>query len=114
MAKFRAKNETKSTTVLTVNRRRYDVRAFPENNSLGPVGIVDFLFAERNLYGRVDQDLNVVVPNQSSIKRIVSAENPAGVPVMNFVADQFIDFQRTFERALNGGKIRPNDPYFCV
>ena len=111
MAKFKAKNETKSTTVLTVNRKRYDVRAFPENNSLGPVGVVDFLFAERNLYGRVDQNLNVVVPNQSSIKRIVSAENPTGTPLMNFVADQFIDFQRTFERALNGGKIRQNDPF---
>lgn len=111
MAKFKAKNETKSTTVLTVNRKRYDIRAFPENNSLGPVGVVDFLFAERNLYGRVDQNLNVIVPNQSSIKRIVSAENPAGTPLMNFVADQFIDFQRTFERALNGGKIRQNDPF---
>lgn len=111
MAKFKAKNETKSTTVLTVNRKRYDIQAFPENNSLGPVGVVDFLFAERNLYGRVDQNLNVVVPNQSSLKRISSPERPVGVPLMNFVADQFIDFQRTFERALNGGKIRKNDPF---
>lgn len=111
MAKFKAKNETRSTTALTVNRRRYDVRAFPENNSLGPVGVVDFLFAERNLYGRVDQSLNVVVPNQSSLKRITSPENPIGTRLMNFVADQFIDFQRTFERALNGGKIRGNDPF---
>lgn len=111
MPKFKATNKTKSTTVLTVNRRRYDVRAFPENNSLGPVGVVDFLFAERNLYGRVDQNLNVIIPKQSSIKRIVSTEDPTGTPLMNFVADQFIDFQRTFERALNGGKIRQNDPY---
>ena len=111
MAKFRAKNETKSTTVLTVNRKRYDVRAFPENNSLGPVGVVDFLFAERNLYGRVDENLNVVVPNQESLKTVVAPENPTGITLMNFVADQFSDFQATFQRALNGGKIRSNDPY---
>jgi hypothetical protein len=111
MAKFKAKNENKSTFFQAGYRSKYKREAFPENNSLGPVGVVDFLFAERNLYGRVDQNLNVVVPNQSSIKRVVSAENPAGTPLMNFVADQFIDFQRTFERALNGGKIRQNDPF---
>jgi len=114
MAKFNAKNTTKSTTVLAVNRRRYDVRAFPENNSLGPVGVVDFLFAERSLYGRVDQNLDVVVPNQDSLKTVVSAENPTGVVLMNFVADQFKDFQRTFERALNGGKIRPDDDFLST
>jgi hypothetical protein len=114
MAKFKAKNATKSTTVLTVNRRKYDVQAFPENNSLGPVGVVDFLFAERNLYGRVDQNLNVVVPNQDSLKTVVSGENPTGVVLMNFVADQFKDFQRTFERALNGGKIRSDDDFLST
>ena len=114
MAKFKAKNATKSTTVLTVNRRKYDIQAFPENNSLGPVGVVDFLFAERNLYGRVDQNLNVVVPNQDSLKTVVSAENPTGVVLMNFVADQFKDFQRTFERALNGGKIRSDDDFLST
>jgi hypothetical protein len=114
MAKFKAKNATKSTTVLTVNRRKYDIQAFPENNSLGPVGVVDFLFAERNLYGRVDQNLNVVVPNQDSLKTVVSGENPTGVVLMNFVADQFKDFQRTFERALNGGKIRSDDDFLST
>jgi len=114
MAKFKAKNATKSTTVLTVNRRKYDIQAFPENNSLGPVGVVDFLFAERNLYGRVDQNLNVVVPNQDSLKTVVSGENPTGVVLMNFVADQFKDFQRTFERALNGGKIRSDDDFLSA
>ena len=114
MPKFKAKNETKSTTVLAVNRKKYDIYAFPENNSLGPQGVVDFLFAERNLYGRVDQNLNVVVPDQSYIKRFISADNPAGVSLMNFVADQFTDFQRTFQRALNGGKIRQDDPFLST
>ena len=111
MAKFKAKNDNKSTFFQAGFRSKYKREAFPENNSLGPVGVVDFLFAERNLYGRVDQNLNVVVPNQSSLKRITSPESPIGTRLMNFVADQFIDFQRTFERALNGGKIRGNDPF---
>ena len=33
---------------------------------------------------------------------------------MNFVADQFKEFQRTFERALNGGKIRPDDDFLST
>jgi len=111
MAKFKAKNNNKSTFFQAAFRSKYNAEAFPENNSLGPVGVVDFLFAERHLYGRVDQNLDVVVPNQSSLKRITSPENPSGTRLMNFVADQFIDFQRTFERALNGGKIRGNDPF---
>ena len=111
MAKFKAKNDNKSTFFQAAFRSKYNAEAFPENDSLGPVGVVDFLFAERNLYGRVDQNLNVVVPDQSSLKRITSPENPIGTRLMNFVADQFIEFQRTFERALIGGKIRGNDPF---
>ena len=30
---------------------------------------------------------------------------------MNFVIDQFQDFMRTYERALNSGKIKQNDPF---
>jgi len=114
MAKFKAKNDNKSTFFQAAFRSKYNAEAFPENNSLGPVGVVNFLFAERNLYGRVDQNLNVVVPNQDSLKTVVSGENPTGVVLMNFVADQFKEFQRTFERALNGGKIRPDDDYLST
>lgn len=54
------------------------------------------------------------MPNQDSLKTVVSVENPTGVVLMNFVADQFKDFQRTFERALNGGKIRSDDDYLST
>jgi len=111
MARFKGKNSNKSTFFQAVERSKYKREAFPQNNSLGPIGIVDFGFAERNLYGRVDQDLNVVVPLQSSVRTVTSAENPTGVVLVNFVADQFVDFQRVFQRALNNRKIRPNDPY---
>ena len=111
MTKFKAKNSNKSTFFQAAFRSKYKREAFLANNSLGPIGIVDFTFAERNLYGRVDENLNVVVPKRESLKTVTSLENPTGVVLMNFVADQFADFQLTFERALNGGKIRPNDNF---
>lgn len=111
MAKFKAKNTGQSAAFQGYYRSQYKQRAFPENDSLGPVGVVDFLFAERNLYGRVDQDLNVVIPNTDTIKRLTSNNNPTGVIAMNFVVDQFIDLKKAFQRALNTRKIRQNDPY---
>ena len=111
MTKFKAKNSHKSTFFHAAFPSKYKREAFLANNSLGPIGIVDFTFAERNLYGRVDENLNVVVPKRESLKTVTSLENPTGVVLMNFVADQFADFQLTFERALNGGKIRPNDNF---
>ena len=111
MTKFKAKNENQTSFYQHYYRRKYKNEAFPENNALGPQGIVDFLFAERNLYGRVDQNLNVVVPNIEKIKRIDSRDNPSGIVATNFVIDQFEEFSRTFERALSSRKIRQNDPY---
>lgn len=111
MAKFKAKNNNISTAFQAYHRSKYKQEAFPQNNSLGPTGVVDFLFAERNLYGRVDTNLNVVVPNNDFIKRLSSTNNPSGIVAMNFVIDQFVELSRTYERALNSRKIKQNDPY---
>lgn len=111
MAKFQAKNDNSSTFFQAYYRGKYKNEAFPENNSLGPAGVVDFLFAERNMYGRIDNNLNVIFPNNEKMKRLSATNNPSGIVAMNFVIDQFVDFSRTFERALNSRKIRQNDPY---
>lgn len=111
MAKFQAKNDNSSTFFQAYYRGKYRNEAFPENNSLGPAGVVDFLFAERNMYGRIDNNLNVIFPNNEKMKRLSATNNPSGIVAMNFVIDQFVDFSRTFERALNSRKIRQNDPY---
>jgi len=111
MAKFRAKNKNQSSFYQAVYRSRYKKQAFPENNGRGPRGVVDFLFAERNFYGRIDQNLNIVVPKIEKLKRISSRDDPNGVVAMNFVIDQFDQFMRTYERALNSRKIRQDDPY---
>ena len=110
MAKFKAKNSLKSTITLAVNRSKYDVEAFPENNSLGPKGVVNFNFAERTMYGRLDENLNVVVPKRDFLKTI-SNNGINSVTLMNFVADAFRDFQKAFQRNSNVGKIKRNDPF---
>ena len=110
MSNFKAKNSLKSTIVLAVNRSKYDVNALPEQSFLDK-SIVDFNFAERVLYGRVNEDLDVVVPKQEALKTIVSTVTRRNVTLMNFVTDAFADFERTFERARNSGKIKQNDPY---
>ena len=114
MAKFRAKNEGQSAFYQAAYRLKYKNEAFPQNNSLGPIGVVDFLFGERNLYGRVDQNLNVVIPNGDALSRITTKNNPTGIVAMNFVIDQFQEFLRTYETALNSRKIRQDDPFLST
>jgi hypothetical protein len=111
MRRFKGKNSISSTIVLAVNRSKYDIDAFPENGGLGPKQVVNFNFAERVMYGRTDPDLDVVVPSQEFLKAITTQENQSPVVMMNFVADAFLDFERSFEYARNAGKIRGNDPF---
>jgi len=110
MAKFKGKNSIKSTIGIAFERSKYNVEALPEVSFLDK-SVVNFNFAERTLYGRVDEGLNVVIPRQESLKTIVSQETKTTVTLVNFVADAFSEFERTFERARNSGKIRTNDPY---
>jgi hypothetical protein len=114
MSRFKGKNSIRSTIVLAVNRSKYDIDAFPENDGLGPKQVVNFNFAERVMYGRTDPDLDVVVPNQEFLKAITTQENQSPVAMMNFVADAFLDFERSFEYARNAGKIRRNDPFLST
>ena len=111
MTKFKAKNDNESTFYQAFYRSKYSKEAFLSNNGRGEPGIVNFLFAERNLYGRVDENLNVVIPNSGFLKRISSRDNPSGIIAMNFVIDQFEDFMEVYERALLSNKIRQNVPF---
>jgi hypothetical protein len=107
MSQFKAKNN-QPTYFQMFYRSKYNKEAFLANNGQGSPGIVNFLFAERNFYGRVDQNLNTVVPNIDFINRITSKESPNGIVAMNFVIDQFKGFMETYERALHSSKIRSN------
>jgi len=112
MAKFKGKNKINSVIKLAFERNSYEFKAFPMNSGLGDIQIKDLSFAERVMYGRTDTNLDVVLPMQQFIKP-VNAGNDS-VSLMNFAADAFNDFKATFQRCLNGGNIRPDDPTLSV
>ena len=100
MADFKGKNSLKSTIVIGGERAKYNKRAFQENNGVGPKQVLDFNFAERTNYGRVDKQHNPVYPILDYIVPLQSSNGqPATILAMNFVADQFKDLELHFVKA---------------
>lgn len=76
--------------------------------------LVDFNFAEKYLYGRVDRDYVSIEVNEAlvSLTTIPNADGDAGqVRVINFVADAFAGLSRHFQRSTQIGAIRKTEPY---
>lgn len=109
--KFRGKNSIKSAKKLITERSKYFLHSIPKNDGNLPPHVVDFNFAERVLYGKVDRQHNPVFPNEQFIVPIASSNNKnATITAMNFVAQQFVDFEKHFVRACRLGEIPINDP----
>ena len=76
--------------------------------------LVDFNFAEKYLYGRVDRDYISIELNEAivSLTPIPNTGADVGeVKVINFVADAFAGLSRHFQRSAQIGSIRRTDPY---
>ena len=76
--------------------------------------LVDFNFAEKYLYGRVDRNYVSIEVNEAlvSLTTIPNADVDVGqVKVINFVADAFAGLSRHFQRSAQIGAIRKTDPY---
>ena len=75
--------------------------------------VIDFNFAEKALYGKVDRDYVSIEPNV--IARFTNIPNSdidaGGVQVLSFVADAFAGLSRHFQRSIQIGAIREGDPY---
>jgi hypothetical protein len=86
-----------------------DSLAFSERYS----NVVDFNFAEKYFYGRVDRDYMTIQVNEimSTLVQIKNSADLSNVRVMNFVADGFQELSRQFVKAAQIGKINTNDPY---
>jgi len=78
--------------------------------------VTDFNFAEKTLYGRVDIQHNPIIVNDLYLKPIMVAHSDTPMPmmVMNFVSDQFRDFERHFAKGRLLGYISNNDPVFST
>tara|TARA_R110002110_G_scaffold140107_2_gene327189 strand:- start:744 stop:1934 length:1191 start_codon:yes stop_codon:yes gene_type:complete len=110
VATFKGKNDIKSVKRLAKERAIYNRDAFPEK----PLNVVDFNFAERTLYGRIDREHNPVIPLEEFIVPlpIANSTDPSTTLLMNFVVDQFMDLELHFAKACRMGKIPIDDPVF--
>jgi len=115
MANFKGKNSIKSTGDLGRQRAKYNSQAFPQNGGVGPKQVLDFNFAERTNYGRVDKQHNPVYPILDYIVPILSSDgHPGTTLVMNFVADQYRDLEMHFVKACRSNLIPTDDPVLSV
>ena len=75
--------------------------------------VVDFAFAEKAMYGKVDRNFISIEPNViTQFKKLPNSEGLASsVEVMSFVADAFVSLSRHFQRSTQIGAIRKGDPY---
>jgi hypothetical protein len=79
--------------------------------------LVDFNFAEKFFYGRVNRDYLSIEPDETfnSFESLRQSDSTTGrVRVMSFVALAFNNLYRHFERSVQIGKIRKTDPYLSV
>ena len=113
MARFFGRNNLPITQNLVGERARYKVNAYKKDrDGLDEKPIVDFNFAERTLYGRIDQELDSVHPNGQNIVSIASTTNPeSGLQLLDFCADMFQDLVNNFEKSCRLQLIDSGDPY---
>ncbi|MBL96809.1 MAG: hypothetical protein CMF52_03250 [Legionellales bacterium] len=97
MSRFYRKNNDESTKNLFEKKLIYDLKLMRSNTS---TALVDFTFAEKALYGRVNRlYLPIVVADTTiPLKNIKSAANPNGLKAMNFVSDAFDALSKNFQK----------------
>lgn len=101
MTNFKGNNNSK-TLKTAFERANYKLNAF----SSSEIQVVDFNFAERSFYGRVNRQLDPVVPNQAFIRNFHNQD----FRIMNFVGDQFKEMYVRYQNALNLSLINNEDP----
>jgi hypothetical protein len=113
MARFFGKNDETITQNLAGERARFKVDAYAKApDGLEQKPIVDFNFAERTLYGRVDHNMNSVTPKSDFMVSTTNTQNPEnGAQLLDFVADMYLDLANNFEKACRLQLIDNNDPY---
>ena len=103
MADFKGNNN--SNTIRTaLERSRYKLSAFNDSD----VQVMDFNFAERTFYGRVNRQIDPVIANENFIVNLYNQNTG----VMNFVADQFKEMYIRYSNALNLSLINKEDANF--
>tara|TARA_Y100000592_G_scaffold75678_1_gene118279 strand:+ start:23585 stop:24775 length:1191 start_codon:yes stop_codon:yes gene_type:complete len=105
---FREKNE-ESTIELYNKKRIYDNIVKSDTRTL-----VNFQFAEKALYGRVDRKYIPIVPNNYVLELKgfgAEAESTQSARALNFVVDAFTDMRRQFQKKALTNGISPNEQF---
>ena len=101
MTNFNGNNNSRSLKT-AFDRANYKLNAFDESQ----VQVMDFHFAERTFYGRVNRVLDPVIPNEDFIRNFHNQD----FRIMNFVGDQFKEMYVRYQNALNLSLINGEDP----
>ena len=105
--KYNATNKEKSTIRLAQQRANYRLQAFKDELGEIPQNVVQFNFAERTQYGRVDENINTIYPDFKQMKMLSNDEQ--AIFVMDFLHEPFTLLQNKMKQATRMGLI-PNDP----
>jgi hypothetical protein len=100
MAKFEGNNRSK-TIKTAFDRAKYKTSAFRSSE----IQVVDFNFAEKTFYGRVNRQLDPVVINEEFLINF----GIDGLQIVNFVGDQFKEMHIRYQNALNLSLIANDD-----
>ena len=76
--------------------------------------LIDFEFAEKALYGRVDRLYRPIIPRDYflELKRIPSdTDSPSSKYALNFVVDAFEKLRKQFQKKAMRGEIARNDDF---
>mgnify|MGYP003115554143 CR=1 FL=1 len=81
-------------------------------NRSNHVNLIDFHFAEKALYGRVDRYYQPIVPNERVLSlKDLNSQAPSGLKAFNFVVDAFNELQNKFKLKLVRSEISANEKY---
>ena len=93
MSSFLTENKNESVKDIFKKKQVYDLitkTSFPN--------LIDFHFAEKALYGRVDRLYQPIVLNENNLKlKYISSQSPSGVQAFDFVVESFLELQNKFK-----------------
>ncbi len=105
--KYKAINDIPSTMKLARERAKYRLQAFKNELGEKPQNVVNFNFAEKTQYGRVDANMNTIYPDPNKMKLLPNEEEV--LFVAEFVHKPFTLLQNKMKQATRMKQI-PNDP----
>jgi len=109
MSTFYKNNNDESSIDLFNKRIIYSSDVF----KIGYPNLIDFTFAEKALYGKVDRNFIPIVlnPRLSVLKQFRNSANPQqDVKALGFIVDAFEALSQQFKKAEQSGNIYSNDP----